>query len=62
MDVAGKHVVVTGAASGIGAASARLLAQAGAYVVCADRDADGAERTVKELDGRGEVLVIDVGA
>ena len=59
-DLTDRVAVVTGAASGIGAASARLLADAGAYVICADRDRDGAERTVKDLDGRGEVLVLDV--
>ncbi|MGN6679946.1 MAG: SDR family NAD(P)-dependent oxidoreductase [Streptosporangiaceae bacterium] len=59
-DLTDTVAVVTGAASGIGAASARLLAEAGAYVICADRDRDGAERTVKDLDGRGEVLVLDV--
>jgi 3-oxoacyl-[acyl-carrier protein] reductase len=59
-DLTDTVAVVTGAASGIGAASARLLAGAGAYVICADRDGAGAERTVKDLDGRGEVLVIDV--
>jgi 3-oxoacyl-[acyl-carrier protein] reductase len=60
-DLTGTVAVVTGAASGIGAASARLLADAGAYVICADRDRDGAERTVKELEGgNGEVLVLDV--
>lgn len=35
--------LVTGAASGIGAATARLLAQEGAYVYCSDRDRQGAE-------------------
>lgn len=59
-DLTDTVAVVTGAASGIGAASARLLAEAGAYVICADRDRDGAERTVKDLDGRGEVLLLDV--
>jgi 3-oxoacyl-[acyl-carrier protein] reductase len=59
-DLTDRVAVVTGAASGIGAASARLLADAGAYVICADRDRDGAERTAKECDGRGEVLVLDV--
>ena len=59
-DLTDAVAVVTGAASGIGAASARLLAEAGAYVICADRDRDGAERTVKDLEGRGEVLLLDV--
>lgn len=41
--------VVTGAASGIGAAVARRLAEAGAAVAVLDRDADGASRVAREL-------------
>lgn len=51
--LAGKVALVTGAASGIGAASARELARGGARVGCADLDADGAERTAKEITQAG---------
>ena len=39
-----RTAVVTGAASGIGAASARALAAEGACVACTDIDGDGAEK------------------
>jgi meso-butanediol dehydrogenase/(S,S)-butanediol dehydrogenase/diacetyl reductase len=44
-------VLVTGAARGIGAASARRLAAAGARVVLADLDGGGAEKLAAELGG-----------
>lgn len=45
--------LVTGAASGIGAASARRLALEGATVVLADIDADRGERAAAEIAGAG---------
>jgi 3-oxoacyl-[acyl-carrier protein] reductase len=50
-DVAGKVALITGAASGIGAATARVLAGAGAKVVCADLDEGGAARIAGEIGG-----------
>jgi meso-butanediol dehydrogenase/(S,S)-butanediol dehydrogenase/diacetyl reductase len=44
-----KIVIVTGAASGIGRASAIRLASEGASVACLDTDASGLEQTVKLL-------------
>jgi NADP-dependent 3-hydroxy acid dehydrogenase YdfG len=44
--------VVTGASSGIGAASARRLAQEGFEVICAARRLDRIEALAKEIDGR----------
>lgn len=49
MDVAGKHVVITGAAGGIGAAIARRMFAAGAQVVASD--VRGAESLTAELPG-----------
>ncbi len=49
--------LVTGAGSGIGAATARALAKRGDHVVCADLDADAAARTAAEL---GDALPLQV--
>ena len=47
----GKVVAVTGAARGIGAATARALAAEGARVVIGDLDVDLAKKTAEEYDG-----------
>ena len=52
-DISGHVAIVTGAGSGIGRASAMLLATAGAAVACADVDLAGAQRTVDEITGAG---------
>ncbi len=63
MDVKGKTAVITGGASGIGRATAELLARKGAAVVIADLvEAQGAE-TVKEIEtagGRAAFIKADV--
>ncbi|MFN9633787.1 MAG: SDR family NAD(P)-dependent oxidoreductase, partial [Erythrobacteraceae bacterium] len=43
MKLQGKVALVTGAAGGIGAATARLLASEGAHVICADLAQAGAK-------------------
>jgi NAD(P)-dependent dehydrogenase (short-subunit alcohol dehydrogenase family) len=50
-DLTARTVIVTGASSGIGAATARLLHQAGAYPVLAARRGNRLESLSKELDG-----------
>ncbi|SBU97053.1 NAD(P)-dependent dehydrogenase, short-chain alcohol dehydrogenase family [Streptomyces sp. Ncost-T6T-1] len=52
-DLTGRAAFVTGAASGIGRASALLLAEAGALVHCADRDETGLRRTYDLITGAG---------
>jgi len=51
MDLTGKAALVTGGASGIGAAAVRRLAAAGAVVAIADRDEAGARALAEEVGG-----------
>lgn len=58
-----KVAMITGAASGIGRASALRMAQEGAAVMCADRDFEEAKATaeaIQQADGRAEPLLLDV--
>ena len=50
-DLSGRTALVTGAASGIGRAIAVRLAAAGAKVIVADVDSDGAHRVAGEVGG-----------
>jgi rhamnulose-1-phosphate aldolase/alcohol dehydrogenase len=50
-ELAGRIAVITGGASGIGRATARLLAHLGAHVVVADVNRDGAEAVAEEIVG-----------
>ncbi len=54
----GERALVTGAAHGIGAATARAMVAEGAQVAVLDRDADGAQRVADEIGGIA--VVVDV--
>jgi 3-oxoacyl-[acyl-carrier protein] reductase len=59
-DLTGRVAIVTGGGTGIGAATAKLLAQRGANVVIASRTADELERKaseIRELTGRPCIAV-----
>lgn len=57
----GQGVVVVGAADGIGRATAALLASRGARVAALDRNLEGCQQTVKDLDQPdGVALQVDV--
>lgn len=59
----GKVAVITGAASGIGRAGARIMAREGAIAVVADIDVAGARNTVTEIEaagGRANACPVDV--
>jgi NAD(P)-dependent dehydrogenase (short-subunit alcohol dehydrogenase family) len=52
MQIRNSIFLVTGGASGLGAASARMAAEGGAKVVIADMQAEAGEKLAKELGGR----------
>lgn len=65
MRLAEKVAIITGAASGIGAASARLFAAEGARLVLGDVDADGVRRVAAEIaaaGGEAEAMPADVSS
>jgi NAD(P)-dependent dehydrogenase (short-subunit alcohol dehydrogenase family) len=61
--LAGRVAVVTGASRGIGAATARAIAAAGAHVLLAARDRealDGVERGIRDAGGSAAAVPADV--
>lgn len=56
IDLSGQVALVTGAAAGIGRATARALAAVGATVIAADLDLAGAEALAAEVGGKARAL------
>jgi NAD(P)-dependent dehydrogenase (short-subunit alcohol dehydrogenase family) len=57
MRLEGRVTIITGAASGIGRASAKEFAREGAKVVVADINLEGAQETVKQIETTGGVAL-----
>ncbi len=53
----GKTYLITGASSGIGRATAKLVARCGGTVIISGRNQERLERTLKELDGVGHLAI-----
>lgn len=63
MELSGKVAIITGAGSGIGRATALLLARQGASIVVADYNEAGAKETVAQIEaaaGKAAAIRVDV--
>ena len=60
IDLGGNAAIVTGGAKGIGFGIASRLSEAGASVLVADLDAEGAEHAAAQLGGRASAFAVDV--
>jgi|SRR5579859_2758226 NAD(P)-dependent dehydrogenase (short-subunit alcohol dehydrogenase family) len=63
-NLGGRVALVTGAGSGIGRETALLLASAGAIVVAADLNEEGAQQTVAQIEtaaGKSIAVKVDIG-
>lgn len=60
MRLAGKSILVTGAASGMGRVATRTFAEQGAQVIAADLKSDGLEQTLAEIDSalHGQIVPV----
>lgn len=56
----GKHVIVTGATNGVGLGTAAALAQAGAHVILAVRNATLGAQRAAQIGGRTTVIPLDL--
>ena len=61
-DLSQRRILVTGAAQGIGAATAKVCASLGAELVLVDmQSAENVADQIREMGGKAEAIVADVG-
>jgi short-subunit dehydrogenase len=60
MNISGKSILVTGAASGIGKELTLLLAKKGAHLILIDKDLAGLETLNKGLDDKHKIIVANL--
>jgi NAD(P)-dependent dehydrogenase (short-subunit alcohol dehydrogenase family) len=60
MDITGKVALVTGGASGLGAATAKMIVEEGGHVVIADLNAEAGQALAKELGHHARFVRADV--
>lgn len=60
LDFHGKHILVTGAASGIGRATAVMLSKLGADLILVDLNKEGLEQVVQEVKPSDCLLPLDL--
>jgi NAD(P)-dependent dehydrogenase (short-subunit alcohol dehydrogenase family) len=59
-NLSGKRIIVTGATNGVGLATARALARAGAHLVLAVRNVELGAQRAAEMDGDTSVVKLDL--
>ena len=60
MKIQGKHFVITGGGSGLGAATAEYLVEKGASVTLVDMNVEAGEQQAQALGGKAEFVKLDV--
>ncbi|MGH8440964.1 MAG: SDR family NAD(P)-dependent oxidoreductase, partial [Pseudomonas sp.] len=60
MQIANKNFIVSGAASGLGAATAQMLIEAGAQVMLVDLNAEAVAAKAQELGAKARFAVADI--
>ncbi len=60
MEISGKVAIVTGGASGLGAATAKMIAEAGGHVVIVDLNQDAGEALADEMGHQARFVRADV--
>ncbi|EEH68879.1 MULTISPECIES: 3-hydroxyacyl-CoA dehydrogenase [Acinetobacter] len=60
MKIQGKHFVITGGGSGLGAATAEYLVEKGAFVTLVDMNAEVGEQQAKAIGDQAEFVKLDV--